>query len=158
MRKSWEDYFLDIAEEVATRATCDRKHVGAVFVKDRNILCTGYNGSMRGMPHCDDVGHIMENGHCIAVIHAEINAIAQAAKHGVALEGSDCYVTCSPCWNCFKTLVNSGVHRIYYREFYRDERIFEAARKTNTLLCHLPKVSNESSGRVSKESVPVANS
>ncbi len=82
-RSTWDQYFMDIAKQVATRATCDRKHVGAVLVRDRTILSTGYNGSIRGLPHCDEVGHMMENGHCVATVHAEANAILQAAKNGV---------------------------------------------------------------------------
>src|SRR3989442_7693906 len=74
---------MNIARQVATRSTCDRKHGGAVIVRDKTILSTGYNGSIRGMPHCDDVGHDLEGGHCVATIHAEANAILQAAKNGV---------------------------------------------------------------------------
>ena len=88
-RSSWDQYFMDIARQVATRATCDRKHVGALLVRDRTILSTGYNGSIRGLPHCDDVGHMMENGHCVATVHAEANAIIQAAKNGVAHRRGD---------------------------------------------------------------------
>src|SRR5580658_4416360 len=101
-RKPWDQYFMDIAKMVATRATCDRKHVGAVLVRDRIILSTGYNGSIRGMPHCDEVGHLMENGHCVATIHAEANAILQAARTGAMIDRATCYVTASPCWSCFK--------------------------------------------------------
>jgi dCMP deaminase len=126
-RSSWDQYFMDIATQVATRATCDRKHVGAVIVRDRTILSTGYNGSIRGMPHCDEVGHMMENGHCVATVHAEANAILQAAKNGVRIEGATLYTTASPCWPCFKLIANSGCVRIVYGEFYRDPRIFEVA-------------------------------
>jgi len=118
---------MDIATQVATRATCDRKHVGAVVVRDRTILSTGYNGSIRGMPHCDEVGHMMENGHCVATVHAEANAILQAAKNGVRIDGATLYTTASPCWPCFKLIANSGCVRIVYGEFYRDPRIFEVA-------------------------------
>ena len=118
---------MDIAKQVATRATCDRKHVGAVVVRDRTILSTGYNGSIRGMPHCDEVGHMMENGHCVATVHAEANAILQAAKNGVRIDGATLYTTASPCWPCFKLIANSGCVRIVYGEFYRDPRIFEVA-------------------------------
>ena len=118
---------MDIATQVATRATCDRKHVGAVIVRDRTILSTGYNGSIRGMPHCDEVGHMMENGHCVATVHAEANAILQAAKNGVRIDGATLYTTASPCWPCFKLIANSGCVRIVYGEFYRDPRIFEVA-------------------------------
>jgi len=80
VRASWDEYFMAIARQVATRSTCDRKHVGAVVVKDRMILTTGYNGSIRGLPHCDDVGHLMEDGHCVRTTHAEANALVQAAR------------------------------------------------------------------------------
>ena len=126
-RSSWDQYFMDIARQVATRATCDRKHVGAVLVRDRTILSTGYNGSIRGMPHCDEVGHLMENGHCVATVHAEANAILQAAKNGVRIDGATLYTTASPCWPCFKLVANAGCVRIVYGEFYRDRRIFEVA-------------------------------
>lgn len=127
-RVSWETYFMNIAKQVATRSTCDRKNVGAVIVRDRTILSTGYNGSIRGMPHCDEAGHMMENGHCIATIHAESNAVLQAAKNGVSIDGAEVYITSSPCWNCFKMLANAGIKKIYYGEFYRDERIFTVAK------------------------------
>jgi dCMP deaminase len=136
-RVSWDRYFLDIAKVVATRATCDRKLVGAVLVRDRTVLACGYNGSIRGMPHCSEVGHDMENGHCVATIHAEANAILQAARNGVAIEGADAYITASPCWNCFKLLANAGVKRIVYGEFYRDNRIFDAAKTLGIELKHL---------------------
>ena len=96
-------------------------------MRDRMILSTGYNGSIRGMPHCDDVGHLMEGGHCVATIHAEANAIIQAARNGVEIDGATIYVTASPCWSCFKTIANAGIVRVCYGEFYRDERIFEFA-------------------------------
>jgi dCMP deaminase len=133
-RASWDEYFMRIAIQVATRSTCDRKHVGAVIVKDKTILSTGYNGSIRGLPHCDDIGHTMENGHCIATVHAEANAIIQAAKNGTAIDGADIYVTASPCWNCFKLIANSGIKRICYLEFYRDERILATAEQAKIVL------------------------
>jgi dCMP deaminase len=128
-RSDWDPYFMEIAKVVATRATCDRKHVGAVLVRDRTILSTGYNGSIRGMPHCDEAGHLMENGHCVATVHAEANALVQAAKNGVAIEGATIYITASPCWPCFKLIANAGIVRIVFGEFYRDVRIFEYAQK-----------------------------
>lgn len=126
-RVDWDTYFMNIARAVATRSTCPRKHVGAVIVRDRIILSTGYNGSIRGMPHCTEVGCEMENGHCVATVHAEANAIIQAARNGVRIDGADIYVTASPCWNCFKLIANSGIKRIFYGEFYRDERILRVA-------------------------------
>ena len=113
-RVPWDEYFMNIAQVVASRSTCPRKFVGAVIVRDRTILSTGYNGSIRGMPHCTDVGHMMENDHCVATIHAEANAIIQAAKNGVMIDGAMIYVTASPCWNCFKQIANAGraAHRL----------------------------------------------
>lgn len=128
-RVGWDTYFMDIARVVASRSTCDRKFVGAVIVRDKTILSTGYNGSIRKYEHCDDVGHMMENGHCVATIHAEANAILQAAKNGVCIENATIYTTASPCWPCFKMIANAGIKRICYGEFYRDERIFEIAHK-----------------------------
>jgi len=137
-RASWDNYFMSIAQVVSTRSTCPRKYVGSVLVRKRTILSTGYNGSIRGMPHCSDVGHMMEDGHCVATIHAEANAIIQAAKNGVMIDAATCYVTASPCWNCFKQLANAGVERICFGEFYRDERIFEIATKIGLELVHVP--------------------
>jgi dCMP deaminase len=136
-RASWDEYFMNIARVVATRATCDRKHVGAVLVRDRTILSTGYNGSIRGLPHCTEVGHMMEDGHCVATVHAEANAIIQAAKNGVAIEGATIYTTASPCWPCFKLIANSGCKRIVFGEFYRDNRIFEFAKQLGIELVEL---------------------
>ena len=137
-RASWDEYFMSIAQVVATRSTCPRKYVGAVLVRNRTILSTGYNGSIRGMPHCTDVGHMMDDGHCVATIHAEANAIIQAARNGVMIEGATNYVTASPCWPCFKMLANAGVRRICYGEFYRDTRIFEVATQIGIELLHVP--------------------
>ena len=136
-RASWDEYFMDIARVVATRATCDRKHVGAVLVRDKTILSTGYNGSIRGLPHCSEVGHMMEDGHCVATVHAEANAIIQAAKNGVAIDGATIYTTASPCWPCFKLVANSGCRRIVFGEFYRDARIFEFAQRLRIELVEL---------------------
>lgn len=118
---------MRIAGEVASRATCDRKHVGAVIVRDKSILATGYNGSIRGLPHCSEDGHMMEDGHCVRTIHAEANAIIQAARNGVRIDAATIYVTASPCWGCFRMIANAGIMRIVFGEFYRDERIFRFA-------------------------------
>jgi dCMP deaminase len=138
MRASWDEYFMNIAKVVSSRSTCDRKFVGAVIVRDKTILSTGYNGSIRGMPHCSEVGHIMEDGHCIATIHAEANAVLQAAKNGVSIDGASIYVTASPCWSCFKMVANAGIRRIVFGEFYRDSRIFDVAKALSIELIHLP--------------------
>jgi dCMP deaminase len=136
-RVDWHTYFMNIARQVASRSTCDRKHVGAVIVRDRTILSTGYNGSIRGMPHCDDVGHDIEEGHCVATIHAEANAILQAAKNGAMIDGAEIYTTASPCWNCFKLIANAGIRTIYYGEFYRDHKSPRVARQLGIALVDL---------------------
>ena len=141
-RVDWHTYFMNIARQAATRSTCDRKHVGAVIVRDKTILSTGYNGSIRGMPHCDDVGHMMEAGHCVGTVHAEANAIIQAAKNGVRIDGGELYTTASPCWNCFKLIANAGIRVIYYGEFYRDTRSLEIAEQLGIDLIDLSAASN----------------
>ena len=138
-RVSWAEYFMNIAQEVATRSTCNRKAVGAVIVRGKTILSTGYNGSIKGADHCDDAGHEMENDHCVRTIHAEGNAIVQAARHGIRIENSEIYVTASPCYDCFKMIANAGINKIYFGEFYRDERIIELAEKLDILLSDLSK-------------------
>ena len=138
-RVSWEEYFMNIAREVATRSTCDRKHVGAVIVWGKTILATGYNGSIRGLAHCDDAGHEMENTHCVRTIHAEANAIVQSARHGVRLEDSEIYITASPCYDCFKLIANASINKIYFGEFYRDEQIMEHAKELGIELVDLSK-------------------
>ena len=143
VRVDWHTYFMNIARQAATRSTCDRKHVGAVIVRDKTILSTGYNGSIRGMPHCDDVGHVMASGHCVATVHAEANAIIQAAKNGVRIDGAELYTTASPCWDCFKLTANAGIGTIYYGEFYRDERSIEVASQIGIKLIDLTEAIRE---------------
>jgi len=145
-RAGWDEYFMAIGRVVSSRSTCDRKFVGAVIVRNKTILSTGYNGSIRKLEHCDEAGHMMENNHCVATIHAEANAIIQAAKNGVCIDGATIYTTASPCWACFKLIANSGIHRICFGEFYKDHRIFEIAKKLKIELVKLnsesPAVSN----------------
>lgn len=115
-RATWDEYFMSIANTVSTRATCDRLHVGAVIVVNKTIVSTGYNGSPRGMAHCDDVGHLLkEMGgrmSCVRTAHAEANALAQAARTGSRVEGGTIYTTASPCYDCMKLIVNAGITRI----------------------------------------------
>src|SRR5258708_15512648 len=118
---------MNIAREVSTRWTCDRKFVGEVVVRDKSILATGYNGSIRGLPHCDEEGHLMEDGHCVRTVHAEANAIVQAARHGVRIDGAAIYVTASPCWGCFRLIANAGLGRVCLRGVHLGPHIFEAA-------------------------------
>jgi dCMP deaminase len=123
MRPDWDSYFMKIAFAVSERSTCERAYVGCVLVRDKRILTTGFNGSPTGQPHCDEVGHLMVDGHCVRTIHAETNAIIQAALHGVSTRDSICYVTHFPCINCSKALVNAGITRLVYSVAYRQDTI-----------------------------------
>jgi dCMP deaminase len=145
-RASWDEYFMNIAKEVATRSTCDRKHVGSVIVRDKSILATGYNGSVRGLGHCDDEGHLMEDGHCVRTVHAEANAIVQAARNGMRIDGAGIYVTASPCWGCFRLIANAGIVKIVFGEFYRDPKIFEVSQALGIELVDFSK-------RIPKETI-----
>ena len=138
-RERRAEYFMNNTHEVATRSTCNRKTAGAVLVRGKTILSTGYTGSIKGADHCDDTGHEMENDHCVRTIHAEANAIVQAARHGIRIENSEIFVTASPCYDCFKMIANAGINKIYFGEFYRDERIIALAEKLDIQLSDLSK-------------------
>lgn len=116
---------MRIAHDVSTRATCERRKVGAVIVVDKRILTTGYNGAPHGLPHCTEVGCKMEGGHCIRCLHAEQNAIVQAALFGVPCQGSSLYVTCQPCNNCAKMVINAGIKKVVFEGDYPDEFALE---------------------------------
>lgn len=127
IRPTWDEYFMEIANTVATRATCDRGRAGCVVVRDRQILVTGYVGSPRGLDHCDDVGHLMKKvqhgdgtitQHCVRTIHAEQNAITQAARKGIALEGATIYVRMTPCRTCAMLIINTGIKRVVCEKKY----------------------------------------
>jgi dCMP deaminase len=120
MRPGWDEYFMEVARTVATRATCPRASVGAVLVRDHRILTTGYNGAPGHVAHCTEVGCELVNGHCLRSTHAEANAIVQGALHGVGLKGATAYCTHQPCVNCAKLLISAGVERIVYRDAYPD--------------------------------------
>jgi dCMP deaminase len=129
-RPSWDEYFMRIAKEVATRATCPRRSVGAVIVLDRRILTTGYNGAPQGLAHCTEVGCKMVEGHCQRALHAEQNAILQAALNGVSTRGATVYVTCQPCNACAKMIINAGIVRVVFEGDYPDPfamELFEEA-------------------------------
>ena len=126
MRPDWDTYFMNIAATVATRSTCDRAAVGAVIVREKRILTTGFNGSPAGLPHCDEAGHLMIDGHCVRTTHAEANAIIQAALHGISTNGAICYVTHFPCLGCTKMLINAGIKAIIYANSYRIDPNAEA--------------------------------
>jgi dCMP deaminase len=119
MRPNWDSYFMKIAYAVSERSTCDRAFVGAVLVLEKRILTTGFNGSPAGQPHCDEIGHLLVEEHCVRTIHAETNAIIQAALHGISTRGCTCYVTHFPCINCTKVLINAGMSRLVYNVAYR---------------------------------------
>ncbi len=134
-RPTWDQYFTQLCELISTRATCPRKNVGAVLVRDNHVLSVGYNGSLPGLPHCIDVGCDMEDNHCVAVNHAESNAICSAAKYGISLNNSILYTNIFPCWNCFKLVVSSGIKEIVYKEIYGDpKRVMDAWKKIPGLL------------------------
>ena len=142
-RPSWDQYFLTITRQVAERSTCNRAKVGAVIVRDKNILASGYNGAPAGLPHCTEVGCLIYQSktpageseeNCYRTIHAEINAIAQAAKNGVGIRDADIYVTHTPCIHCLKVLINTGIKRIFYEKEYKLHTVSELLASTDVTL------------------------
>ena len=138
MRPSWDQYFMSIAELVGSRATCGRGRSGCVIVRDKRILVTGYVGSPAGITHCDDVGHEIhkvinddgtESEHCVRTAHAEQNAIAQAAKLGISIDGATLYCHMTPCYTCAKMIINAGIKKVIslkdYHRGQRSKQIFE---------------------------------
>jgi len=179
MRLTWDEYFMNLCHVVSERSTCNRKHVGAIIVKDKRPIATGYNGSLQGLPHCDDPeepkmicprcgslpnsgtygsvsychcnfeestvpiqrqlrkgGHEIENGHCVRTVHAEVNAIAQAAKLGISTESATIYINTFPCWNCFKTIVSAGITEIVYKDEYESS----GAHRVNKTASEIPRL------------------
>jgi dCMP deaminase len=139
-RPSWDNYFMDLAHSVSTRATCDRGRSGCVIVRDKQILVTGYVGSPKGLAHCDDVGHffkkvIHEDGsvtqHCVRTVHAEQNAITQAARRGIALDKATLYCRMTPCRVCAMLIINCGIERVVCQQKYHagaeSEQLFKEA-------------------------------
>ena len=130
-RPSWDEYFMRIAHEVATRSTCPRLAVGALIVRDKRILTTGYNGSPSGLPHCEDVGCLIRivdgRESCQRTLHAEQNAIIQAAYHGVSVIGAHLYCTPQPCLLCVKMIMNAGIEEVRYATGYPDPLAMELA-------------------------------
>jgi dCMP deaminase len=126
-RPSWDEYFLELANAAAKRATCDRGRSGCVIVRDKQVLVTGYVGSPKGLPHCDDVGHLMKKvvhddgsvtQHCMRTVHAEQNAICQAARRGIALVGGTLYCRMTPCRTCAMLIINCGIERVVCQHRY----------------------------------------
>ena len=139
-RPSWDEYFMSVAKVVATRATCDRGRSGAVITRDKHILTTGYVGAPPGIAHCDEVGHEIhkvtnedgtESNHCVRTTHAEQNAIVQAARIGIALEGATLYCKMTPCYVCAKLIITAGIVRVVAEKDYhasaRTKEIFKEA-------------------------------
>ncbi len=163
-RPDWDDYFMHITRVVATRATCLRRRVGAILVKDRRILATGYNGPPSGLAHCDVLGgcyrarHGIPSGQRIELsraIHAEQNAVIQAAIHGVKLERPiTCYCTTQPCVTCAKMLINVGVTRIVFEGGYPDELALEMLREAEVELIQVPSASSPSACQSSADEGP----
>lgn len=141
-RPSWERYFMSIARQVATRSTCLRRQVGCIIVLEKRIVSTGYNGAPSGLPHCEEVGCVRETRGVASGerhelcrgLHAEQNAIIQAAMHGTAVRGGSVFCTHKPCILCTKMLINAGVRRVYYQQGYEDEMADEMAREADLLL------------------------
>lgn len=138
IRPSWDEYFMEVANAISKRATCDRGRSGCVIAKDRQILVTGYVGSPRGLPHCDEVGHQMkkmmhEDGsttqHCVRTVHAEQNAISQAARRGISIDGATLYCRMTPCRTCAMLIINCGIVRVVCEKKYHageeSEQMFE---------------------------------
>ena len=119
-RPSWDQYFLKLAMLASERATCPRLHCGCILVKDRFVLATGYNGSLPGQPHCEDVGCLIVDNHCVRTNHAEINALVQATTHGVNIKGSTAYITNMSCTTCAKALIAAGINRVVVFSDFHD--------------------------------------
>ena len=119
-RPKWDEYFLKLAMLASERSTCPRMHCGCVLVKDRFVLSTGYNGSLPGLPHCEDVGCLVVDNHCVRTNHAEINALTQAAVHGINIMGSTAYITNMSCTTCAKALIAAGIKRVVVFSDFHD--------------------------------------
>ena len=137
-RPAWDGYFMQIARDVSTRATCLRRQVGAVIVRDRRILLTGYNGAPKGLAHCQEVGCHLVGGHCVRCLHAEQNAIIQGAFNGVSTNGGTLYCTHQPCNMCAKMIVNAGIVKVVIGGEYPDEFAMEVLDAGGIELVYMP--------------------
>ena len=130
-RPDWDQYFLKLAMLASERSTCPRMHCGCVLVKDKNVIATGYNGSIPGDEHCEDIGRLVVDNHCVRTVHAEMNALVQAAKRGHAVEGAIAYVTNMACTTCAKALVTAGIKRVVVFSDFHDTLATEFFKKGN---------------------------
>ncbi len=119
-RPDWDEYFLKLAMLASERSTCPRMHCGCVLVKDKNVIATGYNGSIPGDEHCDDVGCLIVDNHCVRTVHAEMNALIQAARRGHPVDGATAYVTNMACTTCAKALIAAGIRRVVVFSDFHD--------------------------------------
>jgi len=142
-RPAWDQYFLKLAMLASERATCPRMHCGCILVKNKNVITTGYNGSIPGDDHCEDVGCLIVDNHCLRTNHAEMNALTQAAKHGNSLEGAAAYVTNMPCTTCAKALIAAGIIRVVVFSDYHDTLATEFFSKANIKIDKHPMPSKE---------------
>jgi dCMP deaminase len=144
-RPTWDEYFMEVANTIAKRATCDRGLSGCVIARNRQILVTGYVGSPTGLAHCDEAGHLMKKviheddtitQHCVRTVHAEQNAICQAARLGIALEGSTLYCRMTPCRTCAMLIINCGITRVVCEKKYHAGRESEEMFSEAGILLH----------------------
>lgn len=133
-RPDWDEYFLKLAMLASERATCPRMHCGCVLVKNRDVVATGYNGSIPGDEHCEDVGCLVVENHCVRTVHAEMNALIQAAKRGHGVEGATAYVTNMPCTTCAKSLITAGIKRVVVFSNYHDTLATEFFAKASVMI------------------------
>ena len=133
-RPDWDEYFLKLAMLASERATCPRMHCGCVLVKNKEVISTGYNGSIPGDEHCDDIGCLIVDNHCVRTVHAEMNALIQAAKRGHAVDGASAYVTNMPCTTCAKALITAGIKRVVVFSDYHDTLAMEFFAKGGVII------------------------
>ena len=149
-RPSWDDYFMAIAKIIAARGTCDRLYAGSVLVKDNRIIATGYNGSPAGLPHCDDAGHLLEEGHCVRTIHGEHNSLLQAARQGgTSTQGSTMYTKYSPCIHCTKYVIACGIKRVVIGKVYRNPQALDMLKEAGVTV-EVYKENNEWTSELGK--------
>ena len=142
-RPNWDQYFLKLAMLASERATCPRMHCGCVLVKNKNVIATGYNGSIPGDEHCEDVGCLVVDNHCIRTVHAEMNALVQAARRGNAVDGASAYITNMPCTTCAKALIIAGVTRVVIFSEFHDTLAETFFAKANVTIDRIPMPGKE---------------